>query len=110
MRGFSKPSGLGWQELVGDSVRSKFEASHTLFPTIFSQPGPDCLLARLSYVWSDRIHRMHVVQDMKEQQRDEFSHLVSTSTFREISIKSQMHVTNLDEPNNLHDKMFSMLI
>ena len=36
-------------ELVGDNLRRIYEANHTFFPTSSSHPGPDCLLALLSF-------------------------------------------------------------
>ena len=59
--GSSKQSGSGWLELVGHTVRRICEATHTFSPTSSNQPGPDCLLAPLSFVWSDQTYRMHMV-------------------------------------------------
>ena len=52
----------GRLELVKDTVHGKCEARHNLFPTSFFSPGSGCLLAPLSFVWSDQIYRTYMVQ------------------------------------------------
>ena len=48
---------------VGDTVRRKFEASHTVSPTSSRQPGPNCPLAQLLFVWSDQTYRIHMREE-----------------------------------------------